>query len=372
MNAADLSPAPSAVASRAGDTPRVAMFSAEWCAGAQINLGGSDYWRLALPAAKLYENGWDVKFARNIAETPSGRLAIQSVDGEWLADRDIIVIQRWMGEGTGERILRAREQGQVIINEVDDDYWNFPEKHAAAKSTDPKVNASANREHYRESVAASSLITVSTPFLATQLQGWGPPVRAVRNYIDCDFWPSTPPGDYVGWVGGLPWRGNDLEMLRDTVVPWLRERKRFFYHGGDVSRMGGGAHISKRLDYDRITTRPLTPIFNYVQLWDPLRVALIPIEDTPFGRAKSWIKGLEAATRGVPFIYSAHSEYEELGIGLRVDEPEDWVRHLESLEDPDFYASHAAANRERATELDIAKNWHRWVDTFREAVSVVA
>lgn len=163
-----------------------------------------------------------------------------------------------------------------------------------------------------------------------------------------------------------------MELLRETVVPWLRARNQFFYHGGDVSRMGGGGHMSERLDYDRVTVRPLTPIFNYVQLWAPLRVALIPIEDTTFGRSKSWIKGLEAAARGIPFIYSAHAEYEELGMGLRVEDPEDWVRHLESLEDPAFYASQAEANLRRAAELDISKNWQRWADTFRDAVALPA
>jgi hypothetical protein len=352
-----------------GGQPRIGIFSAEWCAGPQINLGGSDYWRLALPAAKLYEHGWDVKFARNLAETPGGRLAIQTVEGDWIADRDVIVIQRWMGEGTAERILRAREQGQVIVNEVDDDYWNFPEGHAAAKSTDPLVNSSANREHYLQSVAASSLITVSTPYLASQLRTLGPPVRVVRNYIDCSFWPSTPPGDYVGWVGGLPWRGGDIELLRETVVPWLRDRRQFFYHGGDVSRMGGGKHISERLGYDRVTTRPLAPIFNYPQLWDPLRVALVPIEDAPFGRSKSWIKGLEAAARGVPFVHSSHAEYEALGMGLCVREPDDWVRHLESLEDPAFYAAQVAANRAHAAELDVTLHWTRWAETYENALA---
>lgn len=362
--------APPGISPGGVDAPRVAMFNAEWCVGPQINLGGADYWRLAVPASQLYQNGWDVKFARNLAETPSGRIAIQDPSGEWLHDRDVIILQRWMGENTAEKIERAKDAGQVIINDVDDNYWDFPESHSAAQSTDPTINKAFNREHYRETVAASSLITVSTPHLAESLASWGPPVRAVRNYIDCAFWPSRPPGDYIGWVGGLPWRGNDLEILRETVVPWLRERKQFFYHGGDVSALSGNSTVTAgdRLGYDRITTRPLSTLFDYPRLWEPLRVALIPIDDTEFGRCKSWVKGLEAAARRIPFIYSAHDEYEELGAGLCARTPEDWVRHLEALEDPDVYQQLSVAGRQRAEELDINNHWGEWSKVLLEAV----
>lgn len=353
-----------------GGRPRVAMFNAEWCVGPQINLGGADYWRLALPASKLFENGWDVKFARNLAEGPDGRLAVQDTSGDWLFDRDIVILQRWMGKDTARRLTAARATGQVIINDVDDHYWDFPEVHAASTSTDPSVNEDFNREHYRETVTASSLITVSTDHLAKELESWGPPVAVVRNYIDCDFWPERPPGDYVGWVGGLPWRGNDLQLLRETVVPWLRKRNQFFYHGGDVSHIGIGQPTAvERLGYDRVTTAPLTLLFNYPSLWEPLRVALIPIDDTTFGQSKSWVKGLEACARRIPFIYSAHDEYEGLGVGLRVDEPEDWVRHLESLEDPAFYAEEVERNYARALELDIDLNWDRWAKVLMSVVS---
>ncbi len=362
------SPVPS-IAPGTGDTPKVGMFSAEWCQGPQINLGGSDYWRLALPAAKLYEHGWDVKFARNLAETKNGRLVMQTNEGEWLDDRDIIVIQRWMGEGTAERILRARDQGQIIINEVDDNYWKFPDAHASNKTTDPEVNPNTNREHYRESIVASSLISVSTPYLAQELEDWGPPIAMIRNYIDINFWPLRPPGDYVGWVGGLPWRGNDLQLLRETVVPWMRERKQFFYHGGDVGFLGPKVpSIAEKLDYDRVSTLPLCQMFEYPKLWEPLRIALCPMEDSPFNRSKSWIKGLEASARGAPFICSDHVEYRELGVGRIVEKPEDWIRHLEELSDPDVYASDVATNRARAEELDIELHWERWADLFRATI----
>lgn len=363
MTVIESPPSPRTPVRGGGGLPRIAFFSAEWCAGDHINLGGSDYWRCGLPAAKLYENDWDIVFARNLAEGADGdpRIYCQTPSGDWIDDRDIIVLQRWMGEGTADRIRRAREAGQIIINDVDDDYWRMPEGHVSRNTVDPEFRKEANKEHYRAAVAASSLITVSSQYLADELSGWGPPVKLVRNYIDGATWPPYPTGDYIGWVGGLPWRGKDLEILSDTVIPWMREHKLFFYHGGAIPAV----KIEDRLGYNRVTTRPLCNIHNYPRLWEPLRVALIPIADTPFGRAKSWVKGLEACARGIPFIHSPHTEYEALGVGLCAHEPTDWVRYLEALEDPDFYQEQAAKNRARAIDLDIGTHWHEWASLFK-------
>lgn len=360
MTATDSPPAPGLLG--VGGTPRVAYFSADWCHGPQINLGGSDYWRLALPAAKFYENGWDVVFARNLAEGPGddNRIYVQDPSGAWRDDRDIIVIQRWMGSGTAEKIARARAAGQIIIQDVDDDYWRMPESHRSRKTVDPVLNKDANYEHYREIIAASSLVTVSSQYLADELAAWGPPVKLVRNFIDASSWQPQAPGDYIGWVGGLPWRGRDLEILRDTVIPWMCERQLFFYHGGAVHDM----HIEDRLGYDRVNFRLLTDVATYPWLWEPLRVALIPIEDSPFGRAKSWVKGLEACARGIPFIHSPHAEYEALDVGLCARTPQDWVDHLEALQDPDFYGAQCARNRARAEELSIDHHWQAWAQVF--------
>lgn len=209
------------------------------------------------------------------------------------------------------------------------------------------------------------MATVSTPYLAEAMKDWGIPVRLVRNYIDLSWWRLLPPGDFVGWVGGLPWRGKDLEILRDTVIPWMGARRMFFYHGGAIPDL----RIEDRLGYDRVTTRSLCGLPTYPALWEPLRVILIPMEDTPFNRAKSYAKGLEACARGVPFIASDHSEYRELGVGRIAKTPEEWVYHLEALEDPEVYAADVAINRKRAEQLDVGRHWTKWVDVIQEAVA---
>ncbi len=346
-------------------TPKVAFFHSHWTLGPQINLGASDYWRLALPAAYLYDRGWDVVFARCIAQSKEGIFQVQEPSGDWLDDREIIILQNWMGEGTAKAIRKARRAGQVVIQDLDDDYWQFPENHIAVAGTDPKLRPQFNRDHYRAAIEASSLVTVSTPPLAETLASWRPPVHLIRNYIDLEAWSPSPPGDHIGWVGMTAFRGRDLELLKDTVVPWLRERGKFFYHGGDSTDAPSAQEI---LDYDRVSARKALPVALYQKLWEPLRVALVPIDDTAFGRSKSWIKGLESCARGIPFIASDHAEYRELGVGLLVTNPGDWVKHLEALEDPEFYSEEAERNKAAVEQFSIAKNGDRWAELLESLV----
>lgn len=351
-------PAPSG-----GDTPKVAFFHSYWTLGASIALGASDYWRLALPAAELYRHGWDVILARCIAAGDDGRIVVQDPRGEWHDDRDVIVMGQWMSEGTAERIVAAREAGQAIVQDVDDNYWGLPKDHVAFDGTDPEKRPGYNRDHYREVIAASTLATVSTPAVARLVEPFGAPVTLVRNYVDRDAWGLRSAGDHVGFIGMLQFRDDDLGLMRETVVPWLRERDRFFYHGGDV----GDPTISaeRALGYDRVTTRPSCPIERYPLLWDPVRVLLVPIRDSAFNRHRSWTKGLEACSAGRPFVASDHAEYWSLGAGRIAKTPEDWVRHLEALEDPAVWEEDVEANRARAEQLTIQEHWTEWADVLR-------
>ena len=55
-----------------------------------------------------------------------------------------------------------------------------------------------------------------------------------------------------------------------------------------------------------------------------LGVGLVPLLDSAFNRAKSWLKGLEYAALGVPFVASPTPEYVKLaglGAGLLADDP---------------------------------------------------
>lgn len=346
---------------------KLGLFSSGWLLHDSIQLGASDFWRLAVPGRELFRNGWDVTLARQINARGDGTLVLLDEAGNWHDDCEIILMQRWMGEKMPAAIRRARAVGQVIVNDVDDYFWDIPRSNVARQHTDPTRHPAYNRDIYRATIKASDAVTVSTPFLARALERWGPPVHLIRNYIALDRWSAKPPGERIGWVGAIPWRGADLQILAPTVVPWLRERGEPFYHGGHLEN---GRSARELLRYENVVTLSATDLPRYPQLWDPLGVALVPLENSTFNQAKSFVKGLEACARGVPFIASNHSEYRWLGAGRIVRRPREWVEHLDVLRDPAVRIAEGAANRERAEELSIERNWTEWDVVLRDVARV--
>lgn len=346
---------------------KLGIYSSGWSAPGPVQFGASDFWRLAVPAKELQKHGWDVVAGTEIQSARDGSLILKDSYGTLHDGFDVVLWQRWMGVGAPDAIRKARSTGQVIVNDVDDYYDALPRSNAARANTDPSRNPDYNRDIYREVVKASSLITVSTPFLAKALERWGPPIRVVPNYIALDRWIPRPPGEHIGWVGVIPWRGADLQILQKAVVPWLRERNLPFYHGGALAN---GNRASTILQYENVIEREAVGLPQYPSLWRDLRIALIPIELSPFGQAKSAAKGIEACARGIPFIASRHPEYETLGVGRLAKRPWEWTYHLDALQDPEVYAQEAAANRARAESLDISLNWQRWDEVFRDAIAL--
>jgi hypothetical protein len=254
-------------------------------------------------------------------------------------------------------IKKAAKAGQFIINDLDDHFWALPKGHPAVELTSPQRDKDYNRRNYRAAIRASSLVTTSTQALADAIANWGPPVTVVRNYIDARVWKPRSPGMYYGWVGSTAGRTEDLAILREAVVPWLAERGLSFYHGGVVP---GEPRMSDVLKYPNVVTRPCTHVLRYPRLWDPLKVAFCPLGDTEFARCKSWVKPLEACARGIPFIASNQREYSMLGTGRLAATPEEWVRHLNALENPQVYNADLVINSKRTNSLSIENNWQTW------------
>jgi glycosyltransferase involved in cell wall biosynthesis len=345
---------------------KLGIYSSGWSAPGAVQFGASDFWRLAVPARELQKHGWDVVAGVEVQSARSGELILKDERGSLHDGFDVVMWQRWMGRGAVEAILRAKATGQTIVNDVDDFYDALPRSNMARANTDPSRNSDYNRDIYREVIKASSLVTVSTPFLAKALERWGPPIRVVPNYIALDKWKPRLPGEYVGWVGVIPWRGADLQILQKAVVPWLRERKLPFYHGGHVPN---GPPARDILQYDYVIERDAVPLMQYPSLWRDLKISLIPLDGSPFSNAKSAVKGIESMARGIPFIASDHPAYRDLGAKRLAKRPWEWRDHLDALQDPEVYAQECVANRANAESLDIALNWQAWDTVFREAIS---
>jgi glycosyltransferase involved in cell wall biosynthesis len=91
---------------------------------------------------------------------------------------------------------------------------------------------------------------------------------------------------------------------------------------------------------------------------------LVPLNLVPFSEAKSYLKGLEYAASGIPFVASPTYEYRLLakeGIGRIASTPDEWRDHVTELLDPDVRA--AEAEKQLAlvrSRYDISTKGEEW------------
>ena len=121
---------------------------------------------------------------------------------------------------------------------------------------------------------------------------------------------------------------------------------------------------------------PLCHIAVYPNLWKPINISLIPLENVYFNHAKSWLKQLESCAAGIPYIVSAKFPEQRLlidegtaGREARNDKPQQWIGHLYDLMDPDLRREEGKINRAVAEAHDIRIKWTDWRDAYSEIVA---
>lgn len=274
-------------------------------------------------------------------------------------DCNVIYMQRWMVKGIPENIKIAQQNGQIIVNDLDDWYWGLHDRHQAKTQIDPKNNKEQNTDIYRNVLAASDLVIVSTPFLyeraKDRLRVLN--VEMLENHVDFSaFKPRQHKNNgttVIGWHGSTGHRSGDLEEVKQ-VFPHLPKDRFSFHHTGYY---GGHPKFWEEtgVPQDRVSLYPMvSPTVIGKML--PFDIGIAPLNDIPFNHAKSWIKPLEYAAAGIPSIMSKSPEYvrfkEKYGVGRIAKRYRDWVRHFEDLSDPETRNEEAERNLKALEALD--------------------
>lgn len=353
---------------------RIAYCSADWGHrddGTPVP-GGSGWARVHQIAERLSDAGHRVGIGEKVAVDRKGLLAPLGHKGlPTMLDAEIVVLQRWMHGHAAELTRQARANGQVVIHDIDDWFWGLDPANRAHRTTSKRANPEANRHHYGKAVAAADAVTVSTPFLAKRVrERFGVKTILLRNVVDFRAFPvntvrPVTSGLVVGWVGALQWRSGDLETMRGILGPFLDASDSTFVHhgwfpGADTDTAAERAGVAPdRAGHTRSAVEPPA----YPDLLEGLDVGIVPLAEVAFNRAKSWIKGLEYAAAGVPFVAQATEEYVELarrGAGLVARTRAEWAEHLSSLRDPATRAQLRESGLDAARRLDINHRWTDW------------
>ena len=283
-------------------------------------MGGSGHIRIGQYMQRFKELGYDACVGILAHNRMTGTFGIHTWDEQDFFDFDVIVMQRYMHMQVLPDMKGAQAAGQIVLQDVDDWYWGLSEKNHAYQASNPNSNPQENVNWYKNIIEEADGIIASTPFLLKKMSKWNENVLLHTNYVDRAKYKdrrihSNNEKMVVGWMGSTAHRSGDLEVLRP--------------HSDEISKFATWPH-------------PGPPFLPPTELHTGFKfdAGIVPLTDIPFNHAKSYIKGLEYACGGVPFVASYSPQYEELveehGIGKLARNPKDYVKLLRDLTDLDY------------------------------------
>lgn len=328
----------------------------------KLVMGGSGHIRIGQYVPELKKLGVDCVLGILAFDNKRKIFGVHTWDNGDHFDCDIVVMQRYMHQDALRDMKEARKNGQIIINDIDDWYWGLSPLNAAYRLSDPKNNPSENIDHYQQMIINSSGVITSTPFLTEKMSKWNRNVVMHQNYVQMstfkkrDHLRHDSGMPVVGWMGSTSHRSGDLHILRG--LSGQISKMATWHHTGHIDVIGVPKFWDEiRVEAGSVTTTPFLPP---TELGKGVNfdIGLVPLTSIPFNNAKSWIKGIEYAAAGVPFIASSSDEYKRLyneyGIGCLAKKDGDFVKKIKALVDPSVRQEIADENYEKVKKLDVS------------------
>lgn len=339
--------------------------------GLAADSGGCGLYRMRAPAEAIARLGVDVTIDTEVevsAYTNSEGLV--TVD-EVRTDADLIIFQRPLDNAMTAVIKQAKRQGIATMVEIDDD---FSTVHTRNVAHDAMVGKTSGNQWVVEASSLADHVSISTPQLAKYARHGR--YSILRNCVpDSIFEISAPKSDQnwprIGWTGTVQTHPTDLQVTRGRVGEVLKT------NGLPFNVIGDGDKVSAFLGLSPETSVYATGWVQldlyYQHLYSFLDIGIVPLEMSPFNQAKSYLKGLEYAALGIPFVASPTREYELLeihGIGKTAKSPGDWRKHLQRMIDrPAETERIARESRDRIeAEFTYSVNAPKWIEAWEKAI----
>jgi len=288
--------------------------------------GASTRYRVLALLPALRAAGWNVEvryphdLRRGGPLRPLWRLLDLTRDTRSPAGADLLFVHRKTYPGRFAR--RLARVGVPVIYDIDDAVDLPPPGRDAGAAVERRF-----RDNFAATVAAADLVLCGNAEL--QRRADHPRSIVVPTAIDAGrFRPGAvdpPAGKSLGWVGhadNLPY----LEALGDP----LRELAR--RHPG--LRLIVVADRPPRLDGIEVEFRRWT-LETELSCFGGMRVGLMPLDDTPWARAKCAFKAIQYMALGIPAVVAPVGMNRDLvhdgENGLLAARPEDWVAAIDRL-----------------------------------------
>jgi glycosyltransferase involved in cell wall biosynthesis len=303
-------------------------------------LGG--HYRLIWPGQVLSGAGYDVDVVA--PDDDRGRLSLVLADGvdghPQVVDVndppacDVLVLQRPLNRLLVDAIPHLQHAGIAVVVELDDDFRNIHPRNASWAPVQPSRSPHHSWKQLVRACDAADWVTVTTPALAELYAPHGR-VSIIPNAVP-EAWltfardvdDDRGPLPWVGWSGGLNTHPEDLPVMGPSVAQLVNAGVCEF------AVVGTGQGVARQLGIRKLKASGWAPLDEYPVMMQQLDVGVVPLEPTLFNDAKSWLKGLEFAALGVPFVASPTQPYRalnELGVGELAAKPRHWQGMLRRL-----------------------------------------
>lgn len=330
--------------------------------------GGCGHYRIIWPAQALAANGCDVEISSGIPAIWRDHDGTSEMIGVADVDADVVVLQRPLQRHLADAVPMLQQQGVAVVVEVDDDFSCIPPGNAVHGQVHPTHNRDRNWHHLARACATADLVTVTTTALARRYGNHGR-VRVLPNCVPARYLDiEAPPFERsVGWSGSIDTHPGDLEVTRGAVARIAADL------GLDVRVVGTGRGVPEALGVTGVQASGWLDIRDYPTQLAHLGIGIVPLAASAFNEAKSWLKGLEMAAVGLPFVASPTGPYRELhahGAGDLAARPREWEAMIRRLATDDTYRrEHQAAGRFVAEQWTIEGNAERWMEAWAVAAA---
>lgn len=276
-----------------------------------------------------------------------------------------------------EQVERARAAGQVVLYDIDDDYWRIPEWSPAyeARSNWDRRRRAHDLDLMAAMIEACDAVTASTDAVAESVRENtnARQVYVMRNGIDpADFSePRRHDGPLrVGWMGSVTFHGEHLTSILGALDVVGDVGAEFWHYGASRDLRASILHDKIPAPVTAIEWRnfdALRPLLAQVD------VAIIPRwMGNAFAEGHSTSSGLEWAVSGVPYIATETAEYARLaalGCGEVVSDTDAWRDALKRILDAPRTYRRRLARRAREVairEHGLGPTGFRWANVLAE------
>jgi len=311
--------------------------------------------------------------------TTQGKLGNERVVAVEDPGVDVIVLQRPAHRHVVEAIPYLQAHGVAVVCDYDDDFDALDPSNQAYLAYDPVRNPMNNKVWAKLGSQLADMVTVTTPALAKKYGAHGQ-VVVIPNYVPERYLDIKPEwhgpvfdsdAPRIGWAGNPHTHPGDLKVMGRAMHDLTWGGDAVFRTIGHTSTPGlVGAGDAEVLDW--------VGIDEFQHAVASFDIGVVPLKDSTFNKAKSYLKGLEYAALGVPFVASPTTPYRELagyGAGdlVRTTTPNtrSWAEALQRLiEDEEYRARRAEEGRALAAEMTYEKNGEQWLRAWANALTL--